>query len=182
MVFKYTFLATIFMKVIQINVGGFDNNFSYLLDFIAYQNRGWSQFIKRTYDIEKGLAAFYDKIRDPIFLNLRYRFNNLSEEEVFPKSLPDFYRNAEFTLYGTYDTEDRFSMQLLGDVEEKTKELIFTRSLKEAPMLGCSAVTITGMSLSASWARLSFSMTSYPESFDRRSFRMTRSGFSVRAF
>ncbi len=105
----------------------------YLLDFIAYQNRGWSQFIKRTSDIDTGLLEFYDKIKDPIFLNLRYRLNNLDEKDVYPKSLPDFYRNAEFTLYGTYREEDVFSMQLLGDVAGQTKELIFTRSLRSAP-------------------------------------------------
>lgn len=104
----------------------------YLLDFIAYQNRAWSQFIKRTGDIDKGLAEFYDKIRDPIFLDLRYRLNGVDESAVFPRSLPDFYKNAEFTLFGKYAGEDKFSMQLLGDVDGKTKELIFQRSLKEA--------------------------------------------------
>ena len=104
----------------------------YLLDFIAYQNRAWSQYIKRTSGINKGLATFYDKIKDPLFLNLRYHLNNLDEKEVFPKSLPDFYKNAEFILYGTYQNEVSFSMQLLGDVDGKTKELVFTRSLKDA--------------------------------------------------
>lgn len=104
----------------------------YLLDFISYQNRGWSQFIKNTADIDKGLSQFYDKIKDPIFLNLRYRLNGLDEAKVFPRSLPDFYANAEFTLFGSYKTEDAFSMQLLGDVDGKTKELIFSRSLGEA--------------------------------------------------
>ncbi len=104
----------------------------YLLDFIAYQNRAWSQFMKKTPDIHKGLAEFYDKIRNPLFLNLRYRLNGLNEEEVFPKSLPDFYENAEFTLYGTYKDEDAFSMQLLGDLDGQTKELIFSRSLTQA--------------------------------------------------
>ncbi len=104
----------------------------YLLDFLAYQNRAWSQFVRRMGDIHEGLAGFYDKIKDPVFLNLRYRLNNLNEDEVFPKSLPDFYRNAEFTLYGKYTDENDFSMQLLGDVDSKTKELIFSRTLKEA--------------------------------------------------
>lgn len=104
----------------------------YLLDFISYQNRAWSQFIKSAWGIHEGLGDFYDKIKDPLFLNLRYRLNNLDEDEAFPKSLPDFYRNAEFTLYGSYQDEDTFSMQLLGDIDGNTKELIFTRSLKEA--------------------------------------------------
>ncbi len=105
----------------------------YLLDFISYQNRAWSQFIKERGQIRKGLGDFYAKIKDPIFLNLRYQLNGLNDSEVFPKSLPDFYRNAEFTLYGKFENENDFSMQLLGDVDEKTKELIFTRALDQAP-------------------------------------------------
>ncbi len=108
----------------------------YLLDFIAYQNRAWSQFVKERGQIYKGLSDFYSKIKDPIFLNLRYQLNGLNENEVFPKSLPDFYRNAEFTIYGKYENENDFSMQLLGDVEGKTKELIFSRLLAEAPKGG----------------------------------------------
>jgi hypothetical protein len=104
----------------------------YLLDFVAYQNRAWSEFVRQTYGIHKSLAAFYEKIKDPVFLDLRYRINNLNEKEVFPKSLPDFYRGAEFTLYGTYAGENEFSMQLLGSIDGKTKELIFTRSLDTA--------------------------------------------------
>jgi hypothetical protein len=104
----------------------------YLLDFIAYQNRAWSQYIKKTPNIDKGLAEFYEKIRDPIFLNLRYRLSGLNEGETFPRSLPDFYRDAEFTLYGKYEGEDKFSMQLLGDVDSQTKELVFSRALAES--------------------------------------------------
>ena len=104
----------------------------YLLDFIAYQNRAWSQYVKERGKIHKGMADFYSKIKDPIFLNLRYQLNGINEADIYPRSLPDFYRNAEFTLYGTYTDEDEFSMQLLGDISEETKELIFTRSLAGA--------------------------------------------------
>lgn len=105
----------------------------YLLDFISYQNRAWAQYIKETRDIKKGLVEFYGKIKDPIFINLRYRLNGVNEADVYPRSLPDFYKNAEFTLFGTYKEEDKFSMQLLGDTQSKTKELIFQRSLATAP-------------------------------------------------
>jgi|GEM_PF-1603058 len=106
----------------------------YLLDFIAYQNRGWSQFVKKTPYVSKGLEEFYDKIKDPIFIRLRYRLHGLNSREVFPTSLPDFYKNAEFTLYGKAEPgQDVFSMQLLGDVAGKTKELVFSRSLSKAP-------------------------------------------------
>ncbi len=108
----------------------------YLLDFIAYQNRAWAQYIKRSSDIDKGLAQFYDKIRDPLFLDLRYQLGGVRAEEAFPRSLPDFYRNAEFTLYGRYGNEQILTMQLLGNVGGKTKELIFQRTLVGAPKGG----------------------------------------------
>ncbi|MBI4353117.1 MAG: VWA domain-containing protein [Candidatus Omnitrophica bacterium] len=104
----------------------------YLMDFLAYQNRGWSEHVPLTPDIDNGLARFYEKIRDPLLLKLRYRLNGLNEREVFPKSLPDFYKGSEFTLYGSYTNEDVFSMQFLGEADGKTKELIFTRSLRNA--------------------------------------------------
>lgn len=104
----------------------------YLLDFIAYQNRAWSEYTRSVADIDKGMKAFHQKIKDPIFLNLRYRFSGLREEEVYPKALPDFFRGAEFTLFGRYETQPGFSMQLLGDVDGKTQELVFSRTFSQA--------------------------------------------------
>ena len=104
----------------------------YLLDFISYQNRGWSRFADRTYEIEQEFNTLYDQVKDPLLLNLRYRLINLEAEEVYPKYLPDFFKDRELTLYGRFDDEDVFSMQLLGEIGGQTKELIFKRSLSEA--------------------------------------------------
>jgi len=108
----------------------------YFLDFVAYQNRAWAEYIKRSTQIAQGLDEFNEKIKDPIFLNLRYELTGANEADTFPKSLPDFYRGAEFTVYGTYENEGDLSMQLLGDVGGQTKQLVFTRSLKEAEQGG----------------------------------------------
>ena len=108
----------------------------YLLDFIAYQNRGWSEYSARTYDITRGLQAFYNKIKDPLLLNLRYRFSQLSSDEAYPKNLPDFFKHATFTIFGKYSDEDEFSMQLIGESREGPIEFIFSDSLKEAAVGG----------------------------------------------
>ncbi len=104
----------------------------YFLDFISYKNRGWAEYAQRSHQISEHISAMYDKIKDPIFLNLRYRVNGVNEDEVFPKTLPDFYRRAEFNLYGAYDGEDEFSLQLLGDIENEVNEFIVVDSLKKA--------------------------------------------------
>ncbi|MCD4779183.1 MAG: VWA domain-containing protein [Candidatus Omnitrophica bacterium] len=105
----------------------------YLLDFISYKNRGWSEYSYRTHQIAKNLAYMYTKIRDPLLLNIRYRVSGLTDTEMFPRMLPDFFRNTEFTLYGKYDEEDKFLMQFLGDFEDKTNELMIEGSLLDAP-------------------------------------------------
>ena len=90
------------------------------------------QNCKASFVIDASDFQFYEKIKNPVFLNLRYNLNNLNATDAYPKSLPDFYKNAEFTLYGSYTNEDVFSMQLLGDIDGQTKELVFSRSLSQA--------------------------------------------------
>ncbi|MFH1665154.1 MAG: VWA domain-containing protein [Candidatus Omnitrophota bacterium] len=105
----------------------------YLLDFISYQNRGWSRFAGSTHEIEKDFRAFYAQIKDPLLLNLRYLLLGFDATEVFPKYLSDFYQGKELVLYGRFSDEDIFSMQLLGEMNGSTKEFIFERSLKDSP-------------------------------------------------
>ena len=104
----------------------------YLLDFISYQNRAWSQFAETTYDIRNDFEEFYTQLKDPLLLNVRYRMLGLSTSEMYPKYLSDFYYNRPFTLYGRFSDEDAFSMQLLGEINGTTKELIFEKALSEA--------------------------------------------------
>ena len=65
-------------------------------------------------------------------MNVRYLVSSLNEKEIFPKTLPDFYRRADFTFYGTYDDEDKFSLQLLGNIDDEINEFIVIDSLKNA--------------------------------------------------
>ncbi len=104
----------------------------YLLDFISYQNRGWSRFADRTFQIKEEFLGLNDEIADPLLLDVRYRLNGIDAEEIYPKDLPDFFMGKEFIIYGKYDDEDVFSMQLLGVTGGKIKELIFKRSLADA--------------------------------------------------
>ncbi len=104
----------------------------YLLEFISYQNRAWSRFASDSAEIGREFPALYRQIKDPVLLNVRYRLNKLNAVDTYPKLLPDFYKGSRFTVYGRYDKEDVFSMQLLGEIDGSTKELIFKASLKEA--------------------------------------------------
>ncbi|MGE0268744.1 MAG: VWA domain-containing protein [Candidatus Omnitrophota bacterium] len=111
--------------------GGLNVN-RYLLDFITYKNRGWSEYSYRSHQIGVYLSNLYDKIKDPLLVNVRYHASGLNEEQIFPKLLPDFFRNVEFSLYGKYGGEDKFLLQMVGDVEGKVTEFVVDASLSQA--------------------------------------------------
>ena len=104
----------------------------FLLDFLAYPNRGWSEHAPYDSQIQERFSSFYDKIRDPLLTNLRYQMTALPGSEVYPRHLPDFYKGTVLTIYGTYKEERKFSLQILGDAEGKTKEFIFGYDLLKA--------------------------------------------------
>lgn len=105
----------------------------YLLDFISYKNRGWAEHSYRAHLINENLAKLYDKIRDPIVMNLRYQVNGLPETDLFPKILPDFFRNTELVLYGKYEKAQPIVFRLLGDIKGTTHEFLVETDIATAP-------------------------------------------------
>ncbi len=104
----------------------------YLLDFIAYKNRGWTEYSYRTHEIEWHMANMYEKIRNPILTNIRYNISGLENPQMYPKLLPDIFKNTEFTLYGRFSDEKKFLLRILGEANGKTKELNIESSLESA--------------------------------------------------
>ncbi|MBD3296749.1 MAG: VWA domain-containing protein, partial [Candidatus Omnitrophica bacterium] len=104
----------------------------YLLDFLSYQNRGWSYFTGNRHDLKTQIADFYERMKDPLLLDVRFFFTGIDAREVYPRFLPDFFRGSPFALYGRMKDEDRFTLQLLGESGGYTKEMIFTADLSRA--------------------------------------------------
>ncbi|MFH1877274.1 MAG: hypothetical protein ABH883_00495, partial [Candidatus Omnitrophota bacterium] len=104
----------------------------YLLEFISYQNRAWSRLSGEMHEMGSDFVDFYEQIKDPFLLNVRYRLNGVDPSSVYPKYLSDFYKGKDFTIYGRFDREDIFSMQLLGEINGRIKEIIYKGSLKNA--------------------------------------------------
>jgi uncharacterized protein YegL len=108
----------------------------YLLDFIAYKNRGWTEYSYRSHEIEWHMANLYEKIRNPILTDIRYNISGLKNPQMYPKMLPDIFKNTEFTLYGRFSEEKEFLLRILGNAQGKTNELIIESSLKKATQGG----------------------------------------------
>ena len=104
----------------------------YLLDLLAYLNKGRSYVAQAVYDIDDEMPQFYRTIKDPILIDLRANYANLDQSEIFPRVLPDFYLGGDILVTGRYSDVDVFSMRLAGIVGGQKKELVFKKEFAEA--------------------------------------------------
>jgi hypothetical protein len=104
----------------------------YMLDFVAYKNHGWSNYKREDHLIGKGLSNFYNEIKDPLLLNLRYHVSGLNENDVYPRMLPDFFKGSEMVIYGKYTNENKIFLQVLGNILGETKEFTVNAALNDA--------------------------------------------------
>ena len=103
-------------KVSIFTFGGGADVDPYMLDFIAFKNRGWSTVVDREYFMGREFSKFYDEIKDPLLLNVRYYVSGLNDKEIFPQTMPDFFKGSQFVIYGKYTNENKFAIQIRGDM------------------------------------------------------------------
>lgn len=115
-----------------------------LLDLLSYRNRGARTFQTNDRMIPDSLFRFYQQFSSPILTNPRFNFGSLESAEVYPKVLPDLYLNTGLDMYGRFDDEKEFSMQLLGEADGQTKEYVLQQEL--------TAKDSGGESVSQMWA------------------------------
>lgn len=104
----------------------------YFLDFISYKNRAWAEYSMRSFLIPKQMFKMYDKIKEPFLLKVRYQISGVQKETMFPKMLPDFFKNTAFSLFGKCRDQNEFLLRLLGDYKSKTNEFIIKGEFKDA--------------------------------------------------
>lgn len=114
--------------------GGGETVNHYLMDLLAYRNKGESAVCLKIADIEKELPRFAERFNEPILVNLRADYGHIDEQNVFPRLLPDFFKGKVVTVYGRFEPakDTEFVMRLTGAAPGRTKELIFRADLKMA--------------------------------------------------
>ena len=106
----------------------------YLLDLLAYRNKGEARVIPSLDNVDRELAGFFSRLSDPILADPRADYGQIDDTDVFPKEIPDFYKGRAVTVYGRYDPKNmrEFSVRLTGMAQAKKKEVIFKADLKNA--------------------------------------------------
>ena len=110
---------------------GYDVN-ARLLDFMAQQNRGETDYILPTEKIDEKIARFFDRVGSPIMTNLELEFEDtLGVEDVYPKRIADIFKSEQVIVYGRYNGSGEKKVRLSGYINGERQTFEYTLKFPE---------------------------------------------------
>lgn len=92
---------------------GYDVN-TRLLDRLAEDNHGTSDYVRPSEDIEVKVGNLYSKISHPILTNVRLDFGSVEAYDIYPKELPDIFKGSQMVVVGKYKNGGPTEVELTG--------------------------------------------------------------------
>jgi len=107
----------------------------YLMDLLAYRNRGDAKVEPRIERTSDAFLSFFEQLRDPVLIDIQTNYSQIDPSEVFPSAMPDFYLKWPVRVYGRFnpDRDKEVVMRISGRALDRRKELIFKARLDTAP-------------------------------------------------
>ncbi len=97
---------------------------NYLLDMLAYRNRGLVAFERDNNELPAVIQSVFGYVEDPVLLKISPNFGNIDETKVYPKVLPDLYLKGELRIWGRLEGEKKITLRLVGEAFDEQKEMI----------------------------------------------------------
>jgi Ca-activated chloride channel family protein len=94
---------------------------THLLDKIAEDQRGLSEYVLPTENIEVKVSSFYRKISEPILTDVTLDFGKAHIYDIYPQNLGDIFNGTQLIVMGRYESGKKTSITLDGRVEERKK-------------------------------------------------------------
>lgn len=97
----------------------------YLLDLLAYRNRGAAGFGVRPQDMGPGLSDMERSVREPVYLRPEILVGNAALGSVYPRPLPDIYAGRPTRLWGRLAPgAGHMGIRLLGWSQGRPREIL----------------------------------------------------------
>jgi hypothetical protein len=91
---------------------GYDVN-TVLLDKLAAENGGTSDYVEPKEDLEVKVSNFFAKVNYPVLTDLKIDWGGVDADLLYPRELPDLFRGTQVTLIGRYrNTSDLKNIRL----------------------------------------------------------------------
>jgi len=116
---------------------GYDVN-SRLLDRLARDSRGQSEYVKPDEDIEERVSRLYNRISSPVLTDVRFTVSargsdspQYSTNRVYPSDAFDLFAGEQLVIVGRYSKPGDVVVSVKGKIGETEKEYRFDAALVE---------------------------------------------------
>ena len=103
----------------------------YLLDLLAYRNRGRSAYSEEWSDIESNIGKIMASLENPVLMRTQMHMPGIDIQEIYPKELPDLYHNSTMDIYGRLSNQKEIVFRLAGEAFDDTKEMVIRLPVPE---------------------------------------------------
>ena len=95
---------------------------THLLDQLADDNGGASNYVRPSEDIEGAVSSLYAKLSHPVLSNVQVKIPNVEAHDIYPNRLPDLFVGNQVVVTGRYDGSGPTAVTLSGTAagHEKT--------------------------------------------------------------
>jgi len=102
-----------------------------LLDQLAADNHGASEYVTENEDIELKISNFFTKIASPVLTDIAVDFGKIKTDLIYPKIIPDLFKGSQIVLLGRYREGGNTAVTLSGKVGDKTQKYANDATLTE---------------------------------------------------
>lgn len=115
-------------------IGGGNTVDRYLLELLAYINRGFCVIRNNIEQLSSAIPQAFQQIQNPILIDVTMDFGAIPREEIYPFIFPNFYQSRPVSIYGKFnpETQKNFVFRLQGISVGKRKEIIFRADLSQS--------------------------------------------------
>ena len=111
-------------RIFSFGVG--DDLNAMLLDQIAEQTRGVSQYVRPGQDLNQCVCSFFDKINRPVLANLKLSTSSAIQlTEVYPPQLPDLFYGEQLVVLARYEGTGDVQIRLDGTFGNQPQRFVY---------------------------------------------------------
>ncbi len=101
-----------------------------LLDRLALDGSGVSDFAKDGKAFEVKISSFFDKVSNPVLSDVQIDLNAYGVFDVYPKKIPDLFSGQQLAVLGRYCTPKEAAVTMSGQVNGKKKVFEYRGEMK----------------------------------------------------
>jgi Ca-activated chloride channel family protein len=90
---------------------------------LAQANRGLATYIAQDNQIEGAMTRLYERISMPLMVDLKLEFDGVEPNSIYPKQLPDLYKDGEVIIFGRYTQPGSGTIKIRGRLKGEAKVL-----------------------------------------------------------